>query len=310
MDKFNDENVLITIKIIKERKEQFTSKSMEIHIINPIGFCFGVTRAIDIASKLDKSKKITFLGMVVHNEEVISSFSSANINIIDERKHDLKEALLQVEDGTIVVFSAHGHPKEYEEIARKKNLIQIDTTCPLVALNLKLGLDYASEGLIYIGSKNHLEASSFRLNCPASYFFDISSYSYLAKPEIDIKHVISQTTLSTSEVDKAIKIIQKDYPNAKLERSVCDATKARQVALSNLEDDYDAIIVIGSSSSSNTNKLFSIAKNKNKNSFLMLNSNELKQIKDLPKYKKIALCSGTSASMKTIDECLEYLRSL
>ena len=118
LDKFNDENVLITIKIIKERKEQFTSKSMEIHIINPIGFCFGVTRAIDIASKLDKSKKITFLGMVVHNEEVISSFSSANINIIDERKHDLKEALLQVEDGTIVVFSAHGHPKEYEEIAK------------------------------------------------------------------------------------------------------------------------------------------------------------------------------------------------
>ena len=120
LDKFNDENVLITIKIIKERKEQFTSKSMEIHIINPIGFCFGVTRAIDIASKLDKSKKITFLGMVVHNEEVISSFSSANINIIDERKYDLKKALLQVEDGTIVVFSAHGHPKEYEEIARKK----------------------------------------------------------------------------------------------------------------------------------------------------------------------------------------------
>lgn len=283
---------------------------MEIHLIEPIGFCFGVTRALDLLRSINKDSKINLLGMIVHNEEVLSSLKKGNINIIDERKTDLKEALTNINDNETVVFSAHGHPTIFEDIARNKNLTQIDATCPLVALNLTLGQKYALEGLIYIGDKSHLEAASFLYNCPASFFFDISSFSFIKKPAMPIRHVISQTTLSTLEVKKAFEYIKKTYPEAKLEKSVCNATKARQEAIMKLENDYDAIIIIGSSYSSNSRKLYSLAKAKCQNSFLVLNKSELSSIPSLHEYKKIALGSGTSTSLKTINECLDYLGSL
>lgn len=283
---------------------------MEIHLIEPIGFCFGVTRALKLLSSVKKDGKVNLLGMIVHNEEVLSSLKKENINIIDERKVDLKEALTSLNDDETVVFSAHGHPSEFEYIARSKNLTQIDATCPLVALNLTLGQKYALEGLIYIGDKSHLEAASFLSNCPASFFFDITSFSFIKTPTIPIRHVICQTTLSTLEVKEAFEYIKKTYPEARLEKSVCNATKSRQEAILKLEDGYDAIIIIGSSYSSNSRKLYSLAKKKCQNSFLVLNKDELSKIPSLNEYKKIALGSGTSTSLRTIDECLDYLSSL
>lgn len=284
---------------------------MEVHIISPFGFCSGVKNAIEMAKKAKKEykKDIYLLGMIVHNEEVVLELEKENMHIIDERKVDLLEELKKIPDGSVVIYSAHGHPSIYEEIAKKKNLIQIDATCPFVNLNIIEANKFEKGTTIYIGSAKHLEAMAFFANCPDSYFFDIDTFSFLRKGDKNPKHIITQTTLSEEEISQAIEMIKKDYKDAKLEKSVCFSTKKRQEAIKNLPLDYDAILVIGSSYSSNTNKLATIAKDKGYKTYRALNLEELKRL-DFKGIRKIAIATGASTSTKTLEECSSYLSSL
>ncbi len=284
---------------------------MEVHIISPFGFCSGVNNAIEMAKKAKKtySNDIYLLGMIVHNEDVVKELEKENMHIIDERKSNLLDELKKIKDGSIVIYSAHGHPCIYEEIAKKKNLIQIDATCPFVSLNLKEANEFENGTTIYIGSKKHLEAASFYCNCPSSYFFDIDTFSFIRKGKKNPKHVITQTTLSEDEIEKSMEIIKKEYKEAKLEKSVCFSTKRRQDAIKNLPNNYDAILIIGSTYSSNTNKLATISLNKGFKTYRALNLEELKKL-DLKGIKKIAVATGASTSEKTLEECSSYLESL
>lgn len=282
---------------------------MELITLNPHGYCSGVAKAISLIEKVKlehPNKDIYLLGLPLHNEEVVASLSSTNCFLIDEKKIDLKEAISKIPERSILIFSAHGHPAIYEEIAKQRKLKTVDCTCEFVEENLKYAKSIKGD-VIYIGKGNHIEATSFlaNFNCP---FFDVNSFSFKEEVNLTSPTLIYQTTLTLNEVYKSFELIKQKYPDAKIGQERCLATKMRQQSILNLDSSIDIVLILGSTLSSNSKALLDLAKSKGFESYLCLNLEEVKKL-NLEGNKKIALTSGASTSKKTFDEVKEYLLS-
>lgn len=286
---------------------------MKVTILEPQGYCAGVTNAINIAlrAKLEnKDKPVYILGMLVHNEKVINELTSLGITTLYRDNKSDEELLYSLPDESIVVFSAHGHKKNLDNIAINKRFKVYDATCPKVQNNLKIISKEIEEGhkVIYIGHKNHPEALAALSISDQVLFYDI-------KGDFDYKGikdksplVINQTTLNTKELKKLYIDIIVHLPKARIMDEICPATRLRQEALINIADDVDLILVIGDKNSSNTNRLLEIAKTNHPeiDSYLVSDLDELKNI-DINKKKHVAIASGASTPKKEIDKIKEYL---
>ena len=286
---------------------------MKVTILEPQGYCAGVTNAINIAlrAKLEnKDKPVYILGMLVHNEKVINELTSLGITTLYRDNKSDEELLYSLPDESIVVFSAHGHKKNLDEIAINKRFKVYDATCPKVQNNLKIISKEIEEGhkIIYIGHKNHPEALAALSISDQVLFYDI-------KGDFDYKGikdksplVINQTTLNTKELKELYIDIIVHLPKARIMDEICPATRLRQEALINIADDVDLILVIGDKNSSNTNRLLEIAKTNHPeiDSYLVSDLDELKNI-DINKKKHVAIASGASTPKKEIDKIKEYL---
>ncbi|MCR5491646.1 MAG: hypothetical protein K6F32_05930 [Bacilli bacterium] len=286
---------------------------MEVKLVKPCGYCLGVTQAMKLAEKAKKDypdRDVYLLGLLVHNEDAVKELSDLGLIVLDERKRPLEESLNNIKEGSVVVFSAHGHPERYDEIAARKGLTVLDATCCHVKENLEYARENASSGIIYIGAKGHLEAEAFHANLPCS-FYDVKSRSFIDEVPLGKSPVaVSQTTLSYDEVDFAFKAIKEKYPGARLGKERCLATSSRQNALRKaIEEGIDGVFVIGSHLSSNTKKLRDIATSYGVPTFMALNEEELKKL-DIPQMKKAALVSGASTDIATALRCARYLESL
>ena len=285
---------------------------MEVVLIRPTGYCLGVTSAIRLglqAKSEHPDETIFMLGLLVHNEDAVAYMRSLGFEILDERKAPLEEQLLGLKDGSIVLFSAHGHPEAFDEIAKRKNLIVYDATCRYVKENLDYARAHEGLGIVYIGAKGHLEAESFKENAPFAGFYDVKSKALLSSPTIEASIALTQTTLSEEDIDSALEDLRKRYPNIKLEKGRCVATSSRQEALKKeLEKGVDAAFIIGSELSSNTKKLRDIAQSFGVKTFMALNLEALKKL-DLPSYSKVILASGASTSIEEVRRCQDYLES-
>ena len=135
---------------------------MKIEIIEPIGYCSGVSNAIAKAISVRKefpNKSIYILGSLVHNSHVIDSLESIGIKSITDSITSLQEKINSLEDDCIVVFTAHGHDEKVDEIALKKRMKIIDCICPKVKANMtqiKRNIEEGNE-VIFVGIKNHPE---------------------------------------------------------------------------------------------------------------------------------------------------------
>lgn len=286
---------------------------MKVTILEPQGYCAGVTNAINIAlrAKLEnKDKPVYILGMLVHNEKVINELTSLGITTLYRDNKSDEELLYSLPDESIVVFSAHGHKKNLDEIAINKRFKVYDATCPKVQNNLKIISKEVEEGhkVIYIGHKNHPEALAALSISDQVLFYDI-------KGDFDYKGikdksplVINQTTLNTKELKELYIDIIVHLPKARIMDEICPATRLRQEALINIADDVDLILVIGDKNSSNTNRLLEIAKANHPeiSSYLVSDLDELKKI-NINKKKHVAIASGASTPKKEIDKIKEYL---
>lgn len=284
---------------------------MEVYEVKPYGYCLGVLEAMSLAKKAreeNPSLPCFVLGMLVHNEDAVKELSESGLKVLDERKGNLKDQLEDIPDGSVVIFSAHGHPYQYDEIAKRKDLIVYDATCRFVKENLDFA-SFQSKPIIYIGVRNHLESMAFLANVPDSIFYDVSTGACDFNKLTSSPIVLSQTTLSFSELEKAHGEILKRYPDAEFGKERCFSTSQRQYALTKIEEDCDVIIVLGSELSNNSRKLYEIGKNMGLPTFLCLGLEEMKKL-DLSDYKKAALASGASTSLSTYKECKEYLLSL
>ena len=286
---------------------------MEVALIKPQGFCSGVTRAIEVAKKAkaeNPNKNIYILGMLAHNQMLIDDLTKEGFITLFG---DEKEEINKLNPGDVLVFTAHGHSSSLDELAANKGLITYDATCFKVLDNLKKIMREISNGhqVIYIGQKGHKEA-----NAALSVSENVSLYDTQLLINYQLitdenPFVINQTTLNFYELEKYHNDILNHFPGARIENEICNATRLRQEAMLKVDKDVDLIVVVGHTKSSNSNKLFDIAKKNYPNSTVLMvnNLDELKRHNLLGK-RKAAVGSGASTPQYIVDEIYNYLLTL
>ena len=280
-------------------------------LLKPIGHCFGVIKAIELAKEIASkyvNKHIYVFGLLVHNEEVIKYLDSLGVKTVDTSIGNPVELLKKFNKDDIVIFTAHGHPKAYEDILNKNNVTFFDATCSKVKDCFNQIKE--AEEVIYIGKAHHPETSAALTMNKNAHLYDINTGFDYACLKSDHPLAINQTTLSFLELENIHNDIKNKLPNAIFAEEICNATLLRQKAISELDDSVDTIIIVGSKKSSNTMKLYEVAKAKHPNKQILLvnNVNELKGYNLT--FKNAVVASGTSTSIQTINEIKDYLSSI
>ena len=280
-----------------------------ITLLKPIGHCFGVLKAIEIAKETKekfKDKNIYVFGLLVHNEEVVKDLEEHDIKTIEMNEDNAIELLSRFTSDDVIIFTAHGHPQVYEEILKRNGVAYVDATCNKVKDCFNV-IKEADE-VIYIGKSHHPETVAALTMNKNAYLYDINKGFDYSLLKSNNPLVINQTTLSFLELEHIHEEIKKNVPNARFYNEICDATLLRQIALQKLDSTIDTIIIVGSQKSSNTLKLNSIALkvHPDKQIIMVKDVNELKERKLA--YNNVVIASGTSTPYQTIvkiKECLE-----
>jgi len=273
-------------------------------IASPRGYCAGVNRAIKIVEKaLEKYGKPVYVRHeIVHNEHVISYLKKKGAVFVDELK--------DVPKGSVVIFSAHGVPPEVREEADKLGLRSIDATCPLVNKVHEEAKRFHKEGyeIILIGKKGHQEVIGTMAEAPMHLVEDESDVSSL-NIKNDKMVYLMQTTLSLDETRHIVDALKKKFPNilSPPKDDICYATQNRQNAVKELAKHSDLILVVGSTTSSNSKRLVETAKRLGKQSYLILDKSGLKEewLKDV---KVLGITSGASVPEFLVEELIESIR--
>ena len=223
------------------------------------GFCHGVLRAVNELDKVVKQnieKNVKTLGEIIHNKQVIGYFSKKNVNIV--QKEDLDNLR---SDDDILVIRAHGIPNDVEDVLKNKSIEYIDATCGKVKVIHRRVKDYYEKGydIVIVGNKNHPEiigANSY-CNYNAKFFFEGKFDGEISSDKVC---VLSQTTEKFENFEKAISFVNEIYKEVVSLNTICDATYLRQRDVAELAGNVDCMIIVGDKQSSNSNKLYEVAK--------------------------------------------------
>lgn len=274
---------------------------MNVEILKESGYCFGVKNAIEMTKDIKKKHKnqnVYVLGMLVHNENVINELTGLGIITIDVKPEHYEESINQLKENDVLIFTAHGHDEKLDKIAKNKNIIVYDAICPMVKKNKDLIKNAIKENkkVIYIGKKDHPEAIG-ALSIDKSNIL-LYTDKLLVNNLLDLKqqyYVINQTTLNYGVIEEIFTKLKDNFPNISLQNEVCSVTRIRQKSIINLDEKFDCLLVVGSYKSSNTTKLFELAKQHclNTETYLIDDLNKLDKI-DFSIFENIAITGGTS----------------
>ena len=280
---------------------------MKISILKPAGYCAGVARAIKIALEARKehpNQNVYVLGMLVHNHHVSELLNKNNIQIV----HSLDE----IKDNEVIVFNADGYTKEQYQEALDKHLFIYDAICPKVKSNLnKINKEIKdNHQVIYIGQSHHQETQiALSQSKDVILYDDKEGINYSLVKDYS-PFVLNQTTLNSLSIINLYEDIKKHYPNARISNEICPTTRQRQEAVMNVKD-VDAIIVVGDQVSSNSKRLFEIAKATHQNIYIaMVSSKDELDIDELRNKNHIAISSGASTPSDVIDDIYNLLITL
>ena len=283
-------------------------KDCEILLTEPRGFCAGVERAIGIVNRAIEmfDEEIYVKHEVVHNKNVIEELTKKGVVFI--------ESLTEVPDKSILIYSAHGVSKEVADIAQKKNLTIFDATCPLVT---KVHFEihkYARENIdvILIGHNGHpeVEGTMGQYKSREGKIYLVESKADVETLEIKNKKIsyVTQTTLSVDDTQDIVDALKEKYPNIEgpKKSDICYATQNRQEAVKKILDLCDALIVVGSQNSSNSQRLKEIAIQYGKDVYLIDHESQL-DINKLGTSKVIGITAGASAPEHTVQSLIRFL---
>ena len=281
----------------------------EVLLAEPRGFCAGVDRAIDIVERaIDKfGAPIYVRHEIVHNTHVV--------NHLKERGAIFIEDLQDVPPGATLVFSAHGVPKSVEHEAQARGFQVFDATCPLVT---KVHVEVAKlhkEGyeFIMIGHKGHpeVEGTMGQLDAGIHLVEDVADVANVKLVQTEKLAVVTQTTLSVDDAAEILAAVQARFPQVRSpkQQDICYATQNRQDAVKLLSKQVDVVIVVGSPTSSNSNRLRDVAEKHGVPSYMVDQASELQDawLQDRP---RVGVTAGASAPDVLVREVIERLRAL
>lgn len=277
---------------------------MEIIIADNAGFCFGVKRAVDIASDelLSSNKDIYSLGPLIHNSQVVKKFEEKGLKTIDN--------IEGIQDSRIIIRS-HGVSKSVIDKINKMNLDIIDSTCPYVRSVHKRVEEYQNQGynIVIIGDPDHPEVIGINGWCNDKAFIVNSLEEATNLPKMDKICIVSQTTNTQEKFETISKLINEKGNEVKIFNTICNATNLRQESCKEVASKVDAMIVIGGYHSSNTNKLVEISKKYCNNVYHIETSKEL-PLQMLSKFNKIGITAGASTPDWIIKEVVEIMDNI
>ena len=284
----------------------------KILLANPRGFCAGVERAIDIVERALKKfgPPIYVRHEVVHNKNVVEDLRSKGVIFVDE--------LDEVPDGKKVIFSAHGVSEKVENEAKIRNLMFFDATCPLVTKVHSEVIRHGRAGrdIILIGHEGHPEVEGTlgrHDNKSVTKIYLVQDESDALKLTVDDPNnlaYVTQTTLSLDDTAEIISILKNRFPNLYLPKSkdICYATQNRQDAVKQIALEVEILIVIGSTNSSNSNRLKELAERCNIESMLIDNVGDI-DWHYISKFNSIGITAGASAPESTVQDVIKSLEN-
>lgn len=280
---------------------------MQVKAITPRGYCKGVVRAIEIAKNAQNEQQpIYILGMIVHNQYIVEALKKRGIQTIDIPGQTRLELLDQIQHGTVIV-TAHGASDQVFEKAKNKGLNVIDASCLDVIKTHDLIKKKLNEGydILYIGKKGHPEAEG-AISIDEKRVHLITSKNDIQMMDPNKHYVMTnQTTMSLYDVYDLCEYAKTILPHVTIEKETCTATKIRQEAIKNMEEDIDIVFIVGDPHSNNTQKLASIASEKKE--VHMIESLDDLNIDWLKGKKKAAVSSGASTPTYLTNQVIEFL---
>jgi 4-hydroxy-3-methylbut-2-enyl diphosphate reductase len=285
------------------------SGPQEILLAEPRGFCAGVDRAIDIVEHaLAKfGRPIYVRHEIVHNTFVVNDLKDKGAIFIEE--------LADVPPGATLVFSAHGVSKAVQAEAAARGFQIFDATCPLVTKVHVEVAKLAKEGyeFIMIGHKGHpeVEGTMGQLEHGIHLVEDVADVARVQPLQVEKLAVVTQTTLSVDDAAEIMSAVRQRFPTVRQpkQQDICYATQNRQDAVKMMSRDVDVVIVVGSPTSSNSNRLAELARKLGVDSYMVDSPSEL-QADWFEGKSRVGLTAGASAPEVVVREVVERIKAL
>jgi len=286
-----------------------SASDIEVLLAEPRGFCAGVDRAIEIVERaLQKfGAPIYVRHEIVHNTFVVNDLKAKGAIFIED--------LADVPAGATLIFSAHGVSKAVQAEAQARGFEVFDATCPLVTkVHIEVA-KLAKDGyeFIMIGHKGHpeVEGTMGQLDHGIHLVEDVQDVAQVRPAQTERLAVVTQTTLSTDDAAEIKAAVRARFPNIRepKQQDICYATQNRQDAVKIMSPQVQVLIVVGSPTSSNSNRLAELARKLGVPSFMVDNATELKP-EWLEGKERVGLTAGASAPEVLVQEVIARIKSL
>ena len=275
-----------------------------LYVVTPRGFCAGVEMAIKALTWMLKiyDEPVYCYHEIVHNDWIVQKFKEKNVIFIEDPK--------ELPADSIVMLSAHGTAPKVEMEFKNISMTSVNSVCPLVTKVHHEAKKFSENGkkIIYVGHKNHDEAIGALGVAPNNMILvetvdDLDNYS-LRNENVAL---LAQTTLAMSEWEPILDKAKNEFENIELPRKsdLCYATTNRQKALINISNKVDKVLVVGSSTSSNTNALVTTINNLGKDAYRIETLDDLKNLN--LDGTDVAITAGASAPDHIVKEITEHL---
>ncbi|MCP2245034.1 4-hydroxy-3-methylbut-2-enyl diphosphate reductase [Lentzea aerocolonigenes] len=276
-------------------------------LASPRSFCAGVERAVEIVERLldQRGGPIYVRKQIVHNIHVVRSLEARGAVFVEE--------LAEVPFGATAVFSAHGVSPAVRAEARERSLDVLDATCPLVTKVHSEARRFAERGdtIVLIGHAGHEEIEGTLGEAPGQMVLVETVADVEALEIAGPVSYLTQTTLAVDETAEVIEALHRRFPQLRGPASddICYATTNRQIAIRDVAQRSDLVLVVGSKNSSNSVRMVELAARTGTPAYLVDDASEIDPAW-LAGVSAVGLSAGASAPPELVDEVMEALRAL
>ena len=276
---------------------------MKILVAKDAGYCFGVRDAVNLAKKSgDDFQEVYMLGDIVHNERVVEDLSKTGSKVV--------ASLDDIPEDKPVLFRAHGTKPEIWKEAQKKKLNIIDATCPLVTEiheEIKM-LESENRKTIIIGDHGHDEVVGIAAQVKKPIIIS-NVEEAKARGRMRKAGVVSQSTQMIENVQEIMSILMSKVFDLRFVNTICYPTRKNHEQIKELSKIVDVMIIIGSFTSANSKRLTQLAKQRNENSYQVVDELDLKS-EWFEGVDKVGISAGASTPYNIIESVKKHIKNL